>query len=360
MDHTPLKVLMTPAAEGNPYQRLLCRALGEYGIEADLERIGVRTLLRPGDLAHYDVVHLHWLHPFYHRRSRWVSRLAGWSLVRWARTLARKRGIPIVATVHNIEPHAGHCPRLDQWVAKQVYRSCRTLVFHSEEASSEFSRRFPECEASHAIIPHGLYPASLVPKPDKQAAREYFGIRHTGRCILYLGPARPQKGYDRVLDACPALTRAGYFVVMAGEDLPRTETESVLTLPYFLPEEELPVLLAAADAVVLPYRKCTTSGVATLALGAGLPLAVSDLPAFSALIDRGLAVACTFSDPDHLCTELETVCGLPDQPLFKQEVTAYRRGRSWQRIAEQTERVYRQCRSASGTCGPRQREESTR
>jgi glycosyltransferase involved in cell wall biosynthesis len=55
-----------------------------------------------------------------------------------------------------------------------------------------------------------------------------------------------------------------------------------------IPEQDLAGLLAAADAVVLPFRRVTTSGSAMLALSHGRPLIVPDLPALADLPDEAV------------------------------------------------------------------------
>ena len=47
-----------------------------------------------------------------------------------------------------------------------------------------------------------------------------------------------------------------------------------------IPDADLEALFAEHDAMILPYRRATTSGAAILACEIGMPIIISDLPAF--------------------------------------------------------------------------------
>lgn len=332
---------MAPAY-ANPYQRLLCRSLEALHVQPDLKRLGPRAMCYPYRFRSYDLIHLHWLNPFYHSKQKWKSLLAAYFLVRWLKKLTKKYNIPVIATVHNIRPHKSNHPKLDDWIIRKIYNLCDTLIFHSQKASDEFIKEFGDIvDTKHEVIPHALYPASLVPKPSQKEARDYFGIPQSCYCIFYFGQARIQKGYDLLLEAVPTLAKNNMFVLMAGKNLPKLASDSVLTLPYFVPEEEIPVLLSAADVVALPYRRCTTSGVATLALGAGVPVAVSNLPIFRPLVNQGIAKSCDFTDPHQLSEDLATAIYLGQTEDFNMKIREYVKNRSWDDIATKTNQVYR-------------------
>jgi glycosyltransferase involved in cell wall biosynthesis len=55
-----------------------------------------------------------------------------------------------------------------------------------------------------------------------------------------------------------------------------------------IPDAEVAPLLAAADAVVIPYRRITTSGSAMLALAHGRPLVVPELESLADLPERAV------------------------------------------------------------------------
>ena len=69
--------------------------------------------------------------------------------------------------------------------------------------------------------------------------------------------------------------------------LPKVGARVTLRLNY-IPQEEMTQLLAAADVVVLPFRRITTSGSAVLALSHGRPLIVPNLATLADLPDAAV------------------------------------------------------------------------
>jgi glycosyltransferase involved in cell wall biosynthesis len=100
--------------------------------------------------------------------------------------------------------------------------------------------------------------------------------------LLFFGIVRPYKGLDvllRALALAPealTLTGAGEFWggTAATEQLIAELglTGRVRLRPGYVPASEIPLLFAAADALVLPYREATASQNAQLAFSYGVPV----------------------------------------------------------------------------------------
>ena len=58
----------------------------------------------------------------------------------------------------------------------------------------------------------------------------------------------------------------------------------------YLSEEDLSALFYASDAVLLPYKLTSGSGVMFDALGHGIPFIASDLPFFKEFASKGLGI----------------------------------------------------------------------
>jgi glycosyltransferase involved in cell wall biosynthesis len=56
----------------------------------------------------------------------------------------------------------------------------------------------------------------------------------------------------------------------------------------YVPDDQLPQYYAAADVVVLPYRRIYQSGVILLAMTYGRPVVVSDLPGMTEIVTDGV------------------------------------------------------------------------
>jgi glycosyltransferase involved in cell wall biosynthesis len=114
-------------------------------------------------------------------------------------------------------------------------------------------------------------------------------VRATSRPkLLYFGRLLPYKGLDLLADALDVLGDCRNFDLRVCGDGPTSPTLDRLSAVAGVSVErrwfsdgELPDLLAWSDALVLPYREASQSGVAALALAAGrsvLATAVGGLP----------------------------------------------------------------------------------
>lgn len=332
-----LRVLVTPP-DANPYQRLLAHHSKPYGVETEI-RFLQRTEGITGPKHPIDVVHLHWIEKYYRGPSRWRAVLGAKVLVSFLRR-CRQRGIPIVLTAHNLAAHAPRFPDLDTAVRSEVARLVSAVIFHDDQARDTY--REAAGPGNYHVVPHPLFPESLVPQPHPDAAKRYFEL-DDGVWALFFGRPSKQKGFDFIQGSLDAYEHENIGVVTAGRGchLPQSrETSRHQQLSYFIPEYELPVLFSAVDAVLLPYRSCTTSGLAILALGFGKPLACSPIFPFTELANRGLAVV---EDPKNAqafarAAREATLLSRTDQ--FRLALAEFRHGRSWDQCASLTRTVY--------------------
>lgn len=150
----------------------------------------------------------------------------------------------------------------------------------------------PVADAAAALMPgkpllqlaHPPY-APAAPLPSRSTARREAALPDTGPLLLFFGYVRPYKGLDLLLEAMPAILASNPAVrlVVAGEFLEPLERYHALALrlgvadrvefrPGYRPSGEASLLFAAADLLVLPYRRATQSGVAGMAFGHNLPV----------------------------------------------------------------------------------------
>jgi glycosyltransferase involved in cell wall biosynthesis len=138
------------------------------------------------------------------------------------------------------------------------------------------------------------------PPPLREDARRSLGIPATANLLLFFGYVRRYKGLDLLLDAMPGVLRRNPAVhlVVAGEFIGgdaffRNMAErlgiagNVSFRPGYVPAAGVGTLFAAADAVVLPYRSATQSGVASLALGYGVPVIACDTGGLAGQVGHG-------------------------------------------------------------------------
>jgi len=209
----------------------------------------------------------------------WVIPYWTWAWAGWWRFLLKGRRPPTVAVVHNPADHDAH--RLQRLAARIVLGRCQGLFTHARSLARGLEVAYPGTPVAF----HPLPPPELEALPPAAEARAGLGLAGSRRMALFLGLIRPYKGVDLLLNAMARLSSDDdWYLVVAGEpwgNLGATLEAQVRELGLedrvrldleWVPEPEVPRLLAAADVVVLPYRAGSQSAVAPLALGAGVPV----------------------------------------------------------------------------------------
>lgn len=295
-----MKILVFPR-DPNPYQCLL------YG---EMERLGAQViylgrltpsrtlnlLLLPLEMMARRVggarmVHLHWVFGFEFpgaRRLPALRRLAQIWFLAWLR-ITQLLGLRLAWTAHNVLPHSPVFA--DNTVARQILVSrCDVVFVHSSWALVGLEDLGAAPRRS-VVIRHGPFRP-----PVPTASLRVPGTEDGPRTFLFFGKVHEYKGTADLLAAFAALARNDARLTVAGrcddpalrsrlEKLAEGCGNHVILRLVHIPEDDVTPLLAAADAVVLPFRRVTTSGSSMLALAHGRPLVIPDLVALADLPD---------------------------------------------------------------------------
>jgi beta-1,4-mannosyltransferase len=279
---------------GHPYFRLLHQALERHGIAiAGPVEIGVSWLRANRDAL--DVVHFHWPETIWRvprsdPRSFFARVVhAGRELLRFARFLreAHRLGIARVWTIHNLEPHEG--ASVWDWFGYQLIgRSADVVVAHSAWSLEQARRRY-RVTGRGLVMPMGTMRDAYPPSRPRDAVLEDLGLDPRLPMVSCLGRMRGYKGLDL---ACAAVERLNGRVQLvvggpphAGFDVGRLRhtmdrLPSSVLLARELSDQEFADVMAASDAVLLPYRNITGSAVLLTAIGFGRAVIAADLPYF--------------------------------------------------------------------------------
>ncbi|HVY06908.1 MAG TPA: glycosyltransferase family 4 protein [Burkholderiales bacterium] len=222
-----------------------------------------------------------------------------------------------VLTVHNLQPHDGES-RLNHLVHRVAYRLPDLLVVHTREVAKSLQEGYGVAPEKIVLIEHGIDRFIAPDSRSRQYICDKFGLPVDNGLLLFFGNVWKYKGLDLLLQALE-LTRlppeASLLIVgkPSGEDYSR-EIESLMARSTFsrqlvwskgyMPDEDVPKLLAAVDALVLPYRKIDQSGVMFAAKSAGLPVLATDVGAFSRYIDPEADVLVPADDSNALAQGL--------------------------------------------------------
>jgi glycosyltransferase involved in cell wall biosynthesis len=217
---------------------------------------------------HADVLHLLWESPF-------DAVLAVVARTVW--------GIPVVATIHDAT-RSSRSSRIARAVLVQL--AART-VMHSDAQRALLMSLEPRLSAQRIILLPLPNFSAIVRPLDTAEGRRLLGLGPRSEIALFFGQIRPYKGPELLIQVFQQLLaeRPDLHVVLAGrsdghwldEDLAqlqRRDGARVHLLVGTKPVDEglLLSLIAAADLVVLPFRRLAQSASAVLALSIGAPL----------------------------------------------------------------------------------------
>jgi glycosyltransferase involved in cell wall biosynthesis len=211
-------------------------------------------------------------------------------------------------------------------------------------ASIVFSNYMSKMIGGGQVIFHGAESNQAFGK-GKVEARKMFNLPQENRIALALGFATITKGWD-ILEKMNL--PSGWTIVVnssinhlgierSGKNLARN---GIIDLQKdFLSEEELSLLFSSADAVILPYKVSSGSGVMFDALAHGLPFVATDLDFFNEYARKGLGITVK-RNPEAFSKALADLD--KDYIIYKRAVDEFRPELSWQNIASQHGQLYSQ------------------
>jgi len=148
---------------------------------------------------------------------------------------------------------------------------------------AEFKSRQPDAPVFY--LPDA-YPDDFT--ADREQARQQFGLPRDKRAFLFYGVPHRRKGLPLVIEAMLAMsTDTPAFLICAGRQPEDARVAAGIAqlasqgracvIDRYVTTQEEKQLFAAADVVLLPYRKhYGGSGVLVRAVGAGVPVVASD------------------------------------------------------------------------------------
>ena len=294
------------------YSELIAKALLDAGAEPRLlagrrfeaSSVGYRVLRRIPPLA--------WGRParvgvgFYARRAwEWV----GWAIVLLSASITERpdvvhiqapvnrrldahlirglaRRVPVVWTAHDVVPHESDGRDAGRFA--EIYRAATLVIVHGPPAAAAVSEL---AGVQATVIAHPV--AQLGGPIPRAEARRRLGLPVAQRVLAAVGFVRAYKGYDLLADVWEELGQDAPTLIVAGELMAESERsvldrlnccDKVLLRLGYLPDDEMRAMICAADAVLLPYRAGSDSGVLHLARALGVPVIASDAPHLAASV----------------------------------------------------------------------------
>ncbi len=264
----------------------------------------------------------------------------------------RLLGVPVVVTLHTVYPEIDRPHRI---LFENILRNADAAIVHDSFQKEALTRALgPGLTARVRVIPHG---ARLVDRdPD---ARRKLGLPHDRPILLMIGYFRPSKRFELVVDLFPRILQEvpDALLVIAGkirgqefmeyrdmlfDRIRRSPArDRIVLIRGQLAQDTFDRILSAADAVVLPYRMNSQSGILAHCLAFGVPVVASETESMRrVLAESGAGLAC--GSDDALAEAIVRV--LRDDTLraeLSAKARAYVRERiAWPRVADLHAELY--------------------
>lgn len=254
----------------------------------------------------------------------WTSAMAHnyLALARYAKRL----GCSVVLELHELRdvgeqgiPLAG---RYTQVLMSRLARYTDGVIVHSKADQEAVPvqypglGRLPSTVIFHGPQEHGSNGGSASAATPADVS---VPLRDASRPVrfLYFGVIRPYKGLPELVRAFRALVQDGrpVHLTVAGELWSRSEPaldeleacgpERYTTLLKYISDDEVGKLFSDCDILVAPYRRVSASGPISMAMGAGMPIVTTRIPALQEACEGYEGVEWAgVSDPESLASAM--------------------------------------------------------
>lgn len=180
----------------------------------------------------------------------------------------RRVRVPAVVVVHDADPHPGDDVLLLLALQRRLLRRADAVVALSQHVADRLREQQLSEPDRLFVVPHPPFIFGPPPPPPRA---------HGGALrLLCFGRLLPYKGLDLLADAIRQLgVRREWELRVVGRGPETAVLAALRVLPgvrvenRWVPENEVGELIAWADALVLPYREASQSGIAPAGIAAG-------------------------------------------------------------------------------------------
>lgn len=292
-----------------------------------------------------DVIHVQWLPLVTHT-----------NVELWFLRLARRLGVRLVYSVHNVLPHDTGERYKEKF--RTVYGMMDAVICHTESSRNRLISEFGQDPARIWVIPPGPYLYDSV-RIGTDRARQILRLRNDECVVLFLGSVAPYKGLDLLLQAWRAAlvrteTLARLIIVGPADARAASELrqhvealslQTTVTLNLgFVPDQLLTAYHEAADILVYPYKAITQSGALLTGITFGKPIIATNIPGFAETLKNQIsALLVPYGNPECLASALVRLINDPCERIRLGEGVTMTLGamNSWQDAARKTVGVYR-------------------
>ena len=262
--------------------------------------------------------------------------------------IARSNGVTkVVCQIDNVEPHEHHI--IDKPCNHYYLGAVDGFVYMSEQVHGELKAY---TTAPAIFSPHPMFENFGVAEQRTEACRK-IGISAEDKYTLFFGLIRDYKGLDLLLKAWAQWNPEGRRLLIAGEFYASREKyislieelgleDRVVLHDRFIADEDVRYYFSAADALVLPYRTATQSGVTQIAYNFSLPMIVTRVGGLPEIVPDGRVGLVCEPTEESIAEALRELYAGEKLKTFKANFADERKRFSWAAMCDKLEEVFQQ------------------
>ena len=260
--------------------------------------------------------------------------------------IARSNGVTkVVCQIDNVEPHEHHI--IDRPCNHYYLGAVDGFVYMSEQVHGELKAY---TKAPAIFSPHPMFENFGAVAERTEACRK-IGISAEDKYTLFFGLIRDYKGLDLLLKAWAQWKPEGRRLLIAGEFYASREKyislieqlgleDRVVLHDRFIADEDVRYYFSAADALVLPYRTATQSGVTQIAYNFSLPMIVTRVGGLPEIVPDGRVGLVCEPEVETIAQALRELYAGEKLQTFKENFADERKRFSWAAMCDKLEEVY--------------------
>jgi D-inositol-3-phosphate glycosyltransferase len=208
--------------------------------------------------------------------------------------IAKKNGRTKVLTIcDNVIPHEKKPG--DRAITKYFFKYVDYFVLLSKSVQEDLLRLKPH--SKNRILSHPIY-SNFGEPVNKDEARRFLKLPGIEKTILFFGFIRDYKGLDVLLEALSLLKgKIEIKLVVAGEYYSNKQKyldlinklglkNQLYLFTDFIPTSQVKYYFSACDAVILPYRDATQSGIVQIAMNFHKPVIATNVGGLAEVISN--------------------------------------------------------------------------
>lgn len=257
--------------------------------------------------------------------------------------IARRNGkTKVICQIDNVNPHEHHIT--DRPFNHYYLGAVDGFVYMSEQVHGELT----EYSSAPALFsPHPMF-SNFGSRVDRSEACRHLVLDENVQYLLFFGLIREYKGLDILLSAWEKVRRDGLKLIVAGEFyedkekyMPQLERlgDSVILHDRFIADQDVKYYFSAVDALVLPYKTATQSGVTQIAYNFCTPMIVTDVGGLPEIVpDDRVGYVCP-PTVEGVADAIESLYQSDNLARFGKNILKERKRFSWKAMCDKITEV---------------------